>query len=147
MEVDEDIGSRADRQGRFAGWPEKFARSLCGRGVGLTPTGDDILAGWMAMGWLLYGPEPAFLAACQQIMEVAHRQTHLLSRCWLRYAAGGNVALPVAKLLEALVREPGTENDARLEQAAQAVLAMGATSGYDVISGILFALQQFLLKA
>jgi hypothetical protein len=124
----------------------RLAHYLCGRGVGLTPTGDDMLAGWMAVGWLLYGPEPAFLAACEQIMEVARRQTHLLSRCWLGYAAEGNVALPVVRLLEALVREPGTENNAQLELAAQAVLAMGATSGYDLISGVLLGLEQFLLK-
>jgi hypothetical protein len=133
------------------GWPAEFARHLCGRGVGLTPTGDDVLAGWMAAGWLLYGPQPAFLAACARIMEVARAQTHLLSRCWLGYAAEGNVALPVVRLLETLTREPddgdtgNTENNAQLELAAQAVLALGATSGYDVISGILLGLEQFLL--
>ena len=136
-----------------------FARTLCGRGVGLTPTGDDVLAGWMAVGWLLYGPEPEFLAACAQIMQVAREQTHLLSRCWLGYAAEGNVALPIARLLEALAREPyeegvehtehgknrgNAENNAQLEQVAQAVLALGATSGYDVICGILLGLEQFL---
>jgi Protein of unknown function (DUF2877) len=112
----------------------------------LTPAGDDMLAGWMAIGWLLYGPEPEFLATCEQIMEVARRQTHLLSRCWLGYAAEGNVALPIVALLEALAREPGGENDAQLELAAQAVLAMGATSGYDLISGILLGLEQFLAR-
>ncbi len=129
----------------------ELVRYLCGRGVGLTPTGDDLLAGWMAVGWLLYGPEPTFLAACEQIMEVAHTQTHLLSRCWLGYAAEGNVALPVVRLLEALAREASgmpdvgnLENNAQLELAAQAVLALGATSGCDVISGILFGLEQFL---
>ena len=111
-----------------------------------------MLAGWMAVGWLLYGPEPAFLAACAQIMEVARRQTHLLSRCWLGYAAGGNVALPIIRLLEALAQERGEENEedgenkAQLERAAQAVLALGATSGYDVISGILLGMEQFLLR-
>lgn len=136
------------------GWQDipELARALCGRGVGLTPAGDDMLAGWMAVGWLLYGPEPAFLTACEQIMAVALRQTHLLSRCWLGYAAQGNVALPIVRLLEALARERGlenvesTENDAQLEPTAQAVLALGATSGYDVISGILLGLEQFFLK-
>jgi hypothetical protein len=105
----------------------------------------------MAVGWLLYGPQPAFRDACAQIMEVARRQTHLLSRCWLGYAAEGNVALPVVRLLETLARESddgdtgNTENNAQLELAAQAVLALGATSGYDVISGILLGLEQFLL--
>jgi hypothetical protein len=107
-----------------------------------------MLAGWMAVGWLLYGAEPPFLAACAQIMEVARAQTHLLSRCWLGYAAEGNVALPVVRLLETLAQEPDggdTENNAQLELAAQAVLTLGATSGYDLISGMLLGLEQFLL--
>ena len=121
-----------------------MAESLCGRGVGLTPAGDDVLAGWMAVGWLLYGPEPDFLEACQQIIEVARRQTHLLSRCWLAFAARGDVALPIVALLEALAQSRTSEEDTRLEQAAQVVLAMGATSGSDVITGILLGLQTYL---
>jgi hypothetical protein len=112
-----------------------LARYLCGRGIGLTPSGDDILAGWMAAGWLLYGPEPDFLTACQQIVEIARQQTHILSSCWLAHAAEGNVAEPVAELLHAMTR---TE-DSQLESAMKAVLAMGATSGYDLIQGILLA--------
>ncbi|HET9919010.1 MAG TPA: DUF2877 domain-containing protein [Ktedonobacteraceae bacterium] len=120
---------------------QALARCLCGRGVGLTPAGDDILAGWMAVGWLLYGSDPDFLEACRQIVEVARQQTHLLSQCWLAYAARGDVALPIVALLETLALPRTGENDTRLEQAAQAVLAMGATSGSDVIAGILLGLE------
>ncbi len=107
-----------------------MARYLCGRGPGLTPSGDDMLAGWMALQWLLYGPEPRVIAACQQILEIASIQTHLLSQCWLSYAAQGNVALPVRDLLLALPKE----DDETLAAAAQTVQAMGATSGCDLIS-------------
>ena len=113
-----------------------MAQFLCGRGVGLTPTGDDMLVGWMAAGWLLYGPVSSFLAACQQIVEVAKQQTHMLSQCWLRYAAQGNVALPICRLLDALTRD----DESQLLMATDAVLALGATSGYDVIQGILLML-------
>ncbi len=114
-----------------------LARYLCGRGVGLTPAGDDMLAGWMAAGWLMYGPLPWFLEACQSIIAVAMQQTHLLSQAWLRCAADGNVALPVVALLEALARE----DVAQLERAARGVLALGATSGHDLIRGLLLCLQ------
>ena len=110
-----------------------LARYLCGRGIGLTPSGDDILAGWMAAGWLLYGPEPGFLNACQQIVEIARQQTHILSSCWLAHAAEGNVAESVAELLHAMTRT----DDSRLEISIKAVLSMGASSGYDLIQGIL----------
>lgn len=115
------------------------ARSLCGRGIGLTPSGDDILAGWMAINWLLYGPLPCLLEAYQQIITVASQQTHLLSQCWLGYAAEGNVAQPVLKLLNALTRDSETE----LAIAAQSVMTMGATSGHDLLQGILLGLAGF----
>ena len=117
---------------------QNMARFLCGRGIGLTPTGDDILAGWMAAGWLLYGPAPGFLAACRQILEVARQQTHLLSQSWLRYAAQGNVALPIRTLLAALT----CDDESQLLIATQAVLALGATSGHDVIQGMLLMLDE-----
>ena len=113
-----------------------MAQYLCGRGVGLTPTGDDILAGWMAVNWLLYGPSACLLEACQQIVTVAKQQTHLLSQCWLGYAAAGNVAMPIKALLDALTKE----DDIQLAAAMQAVLSMGATSGHDLMQGILSGL-------
>ena len=113
-----------------------MAQYLCGRGVGLTPTGDDILAGWMAVNWLLYGPLTWFLEACQQIVAVAKQQTHLLSQCWLSYAAKGDVATPIKALLDALTKE----DDAQLAASMEAVLSMGATSGRDLIQGIVLGL-------
>jgi hypothetical protein len=89
----------------------------------------------MAAGWLLYGPEPGFLAACQHIVEIARQQTHILSSCWLAHASQGNVAEPIAALLHAMT----CTGDSQLENATKDVLAMGATSGYDLIQGILLA--------
>ena len=119
---------------------QTMAQLLCGRGPGLTPSGDDILAGWMAVNWLLHGPEPHLLAAYQQILALAERQTHLLSQCWLRYTADGYVAEPIGILLQALTHE----NEEELRTATKAVLALGATSGLDVIHGILLGLMDIL---
>jgi hypothetical protein len=116
-----------------------MARSLCGRGIGLTPSGDDILAGWIAINWLLYGPVPCLLEAFQQIITVASQQTHLLSQCWLEHAAKGHVAQPVQAFLDALSRD----NETALATATQAVLTMGATSGHDLLQGILLGLTNF----
>ena len=113
-----------------------MAHLLCGRGPGLTPSGDDILAGWMAINWLLHGPHPHLLAAYQQILKIAERQTHLLSQCWLRYVADGYVAEPIGVLLQALTHE----NEEELLKATQSALALGATSGRDLIHGILLGL-------
>lgn len=118
----------------------EMARALCGRGRGLTPTGDDMLAGWMAINWLLYGRHARnalLIAACEEIMAVARQQTHVLSQCWLGYAARGCAALPVRALLEALAGD----DERRLAAAAQVVLLMGATSGRDLMRGVVMGVQ------
>jgi hypothetical protein len=116
----------------------EMARALCGRGPGLTPAGDDMLVGWMAINWLLYGPDDArLLAACEEILAVARRQTHVLSRCWLGYAARGCVALPVGALLAALTGY----DERQLAAAAQVVLSMGATSGHHLVRGIVMGVR------
>ena len=140
MHEEKCSGYLSPRQGSPGGCQVHNVRSmaqyLCGRGVGLTPTGDDILAGWMAVNWLLYGPLTWFLEACQQIVAVAKQQTHLLSQCWLSYAATGDVATPIKALLDALTKE----DDAQLAASMEAVLSMGATSGRDLIQGIMLGL-------
>jgi hypothetical protein len=116
---------------------QAMARYLCGRGIGLTPSGDDMLAGWMALQLFLHGPDSRVIEACRQILAIAGEQTHILSQCWLGYAAQGAVAMPVRDLLTSMARE----DDRALEVAARAVLAMGATSGHDLIQGILLGLR------
>lgn len=121
----------------------EMARYLCGRGTGLTPAGDDMLIGWIAMQRLLHGAIPPLLAVCQQIMSVARQQTHLLSQCWLGYAAGGNVSQPLLNLLLELTGEDAQA----LSLAVQVVLAMGASSGYDTLQGVLLALADYQVNA
>ena len=118
---------------------EALAERLCGRGPGLTPSGDDFLAGFMAVGWLLYGPQPNFLASCQYVVELARLRTHVLSQCWLSYAAAGDVAQPVKTLLDALKYR----DQDQLEQCTRHVLAMGASSGYDLLQGIFYGIDCF----
>jgi len=76
-------------------------------------------------------------AACREILEVARRQTHLLSQSWLGYAAQGCVALPVRALLETMAGD----DERQLAAAAQMVLSMGATSGYDLMRGIVMGVR------
>jgi hypothetical protein len=116
-----------------------LAAQICGRGPGLTPSGDDFLAGWLAAGWLLYGPAPAFLEVGQKIIALARQRTHLLSQCWLSYAAAGDIASPVHQLFSALC----SPDERLLQPATRAVLALGATSGHDLIHGILYAIDQY----
>lgn len=117
----------------------ELAGRICGRGMGLTPGGDDFLLGWMAVGWLLYASEQHFLTTCQQILRLARRRTHLLSQCWLAYAADGKVAWSVKILLARLLED----NPERLERALRHLLTLGASSGFDLLQGISYALAQY----
>jgi len=121
-----------------AGWAGDEARlregaaALAGLGGGLTPAGDDLLCGWMLGVWLAH-PQPDLL--CRAVVEESAARTTALSAALLRAAARGECSAAWQALLGALAG--GSERD--VVEAATAVLAHGATSGADGLSGLLAA--------
>lgn len=105
------------------------ARPLLGLGPGLTPAGDDCLVGWLAGAWtagaagrrLVEAMEPDLLAAATHL-------TSRLSTAFLAAAVNGEAAEP----LHGFVLAP---TEARLA----GLLALGATSGADLLAGYLLA--------
>lgn len=104
---------------------------LIGLGTGLTPSGDDFLAGMMVIFNMPAGPfgrrhrETAATWA-------AGAETGTVSRAMLRHAARGRTRAGVVAMLEAL-----TDHAARgLAAAVRRVLNSGATSGTDLAAGI-----------
>lgn len=69
---------------------------LAGRGPGLTPYGDDLLAGYLT-GLVLWGGERA---TAEEIAEAAAVRTTSLSAALLRHAARGELPEPAHELLE-----------------------------------------------
>ncbi len=108
------------------------AVALAGLGHGLTPAGDDFLCGAMAWAWLAH-PEPE--AFCQPLVRAAAPRTTALSAAWLRTAAAGEFSAPWHRLLGALANEQG--HPAEIEAAVREALAHGATSGADILAGLL----------
>lgn len=104
---------------------------LAGLGSGLTPSGDDFLAGAMLWAWLAH---PAPDSVCCTIGQVAAPRTTALSTALLRATARGECSTPWHRLLVALSEGP----DARIAAAVREVLAHGATSGADTLSGFLY---------
>jgi hypothetical protein len=104
------------------------ARRLAGLGAGLTPAGDDLLAGAMLRAWL-DGPLPD--AFCQAVVDGAAERTTLLSAALLRAAARGECSAAWHRLLADL------DSGAPLGPAVDAVLAYGHTSGADALAGFL----------
>jgi hypothetical protein len=108
------------------------ARQLAGLGGGLTPAGDDFLAGLMLGAWLIH-PQPSSL--CQVLIRAAVPHTTVLSGAMLRAAARGEFSAHWHELLAALAAG-GTS---RIARATRRALAHGATSGGDALAGFLWA--------
>jgi hypothetical protein len=93
---------------------------LIGRGPGLTPLGDDVLAGWFAARAAAGHPDHVLAAAVRRRLGV----TTLLSATLLDCALQGEV-LPQ---LGAWLSDPGPTT-------TEALLAVGATSGAGLLAG------------
>lgn len=98
---------------------------LLGRGPGLTPLGDDVLAGWLTTRAALGRPDPVLAAAVRRRLGV----TTLLSATLLECALHGE-ALP--QLADWLAAPDDT--------TTAALLAVGATSGAGLLAGARLAL-------
>jgi hypothetical protein len=104
---------------------------LAGLGSGLTPAGDDFLAGVMLRTWLEHStPEPL----CWHILEAAAPQTSVLSTAFLRAASRGECSAAWHQLLGALDNGYAPS----IHHAAGRVLSYGHTSGADTLAGFLW---------
>lgn len=110
-------------------------RPLIGLGPGLTPSGDDVLTGAWATLHAIGHPCAASLAAA--LGDVDSRTT-VVAAAMLRHAAKGEVAERIHELLAALLAP--AEVRGRLEAAVAQTVAWGATSGSDLLAGVLLAL-------
>lgn len=111
------------------------ATNLLGSGDGLTPQGDDLIAGAVASHLLLaraIGREVEYLDAFTgQLNELSRTRTTSFSASLIRHASVGRVSAPFARLLEALTGRGS------LISATAELLAVGHTSGPALVGGIL----------
>jgi len=132
--------------------------ALLGSGPGLTPAGDDMLAGLLATRHHLrcpVGPTREDLGGgCaedvvrEHVRACARSRTTLLSASLLEHALDGAVAGPVARLLRTLMSEVGPDAgpgaprmSGPVQRAIDAVIGIGATSGQDLVDGITVAFE------
>jgi hypothetical protein len=122
-------------------------RSLLGRGPGLTPAGDDLLAGLLAAVAPLaaatgLGPSTTILeavsATAASVAATAPAATTALSASLLRHAAASEVAAPAAALLAAMTGRGA------VVAALDRLLDVGSTSGRDLALGLLGATELVL---
>jgi hypothetical protein len=114
--------------------------TLIGLGSGLTPSGDDLLAGYMAGLWCTIRKQEDrahFIGELgKRIIELSEL-TNDISRTYLFHAMHGQVSSRITALAEAISR--AAEPDRLLESAEQA-MQTGSTSGMDTVTGLLLGI-------
>jgi hypothetical protein len=125
--------------GRDTAALSEAARGLAGLGPGLTPSGDDLLAGfagaWTLIGEALGVDGGARDAVATALLAGAEPGASPLGRAWLAHACRGELAEPMSRLVVTLLDAECGE----LAAATRGVLAIGASSGIDWMVGFLLA--------
>lgn len=115
------------------------SRAVVGAGPGLTPSGDDVLAGLLAavvtLGPAVASPaggtlEATVARAGRDVVAHARDATTAVSAELLAHAVRGEVAEPAAAVLHAFTGRRS------LAPALDSLLAVGATSGRDLAYGL-----------
>ena len=117
-------------------------RQLVGRGLGLTPGGDDVIAGALC-GLHATGATGRARALAAAALDGVTERTTLLSADLLRLAADGDACLEVLGVLRA-ARQAGDvlrPNQSALVGALDRLLAVGHSSGADLATGLAVGLR------
>jgi hypothetical protein len=111
------------------------AAMLLGRGPGLTPLGDDILAGVLVTLRAL-GDHRAAAALARPVLAAAPAATTAVSAALLWHAARGECVPELAALFRAL----DAGHRAEVATARDSVLRLGHTSGAGLLNGVALTL-------
>jgi hypothetical protein len=143
------LGRAVDRQGVRLARATRHLRAheaaraieaLIGCGPGLTPSGDDLIVGFLAGLWSTGGDDPAqrtFRRALCLAVAAAAEATGDISRTYLTHATCGRFAEPLATLA-ARIGDGAPVGE--IERLTAAALRVGHTSGCDGVLGLLLGL-------
>lgn len=109
-------------------------RFLLGRGPGLTPTGDDILIGYLAANILLNKSSENVIMILDELLAAAEAPTTTVSNHYLLCGMTGRFSQSVRELVNVLTKASSRE---QIELKIRAVTSFGHTSGIDLLAGFL----------
>jgi hypothetical protein len=126
----------------LAGWlardagslPPARAGVLIGLGPGLTPSGDDLIAGALIALRAFLRPDAAEQLGAWALPLAATR-TGAISRAHLAAAAAGEGAEPLHRVLAAIC----AADEVGLERGLDAAAGIGHCSGWDALAGVALA--------
>lgn len=120
-------------------------KSLIGLGSGLTPSGDDLLAGFMSGLWCTVRDQSEqikFVSDLGRVIIHQSEKTNDISRTYLYHAVQGQVSSRLADLAGAISRG---ETPNHLADIAEAAMQVGHTSGMDTVTGLLIGLTAWVV--
>lgn len=120
--------------------------TLIGLGTGLTPSGDDLLAGYMAGLWCTVCKQKErvhFIGELGKRVIALSARTNDISRTYLFHAAQGQVSSRLTALGEAI---GAGEERVRLLKKAEQAMQTGSTSGMDTVTGLLVGISAWNIK-
>jgi hypothetical protein len=118
------------------------SRALLGLGGGLTPSGDDMVGGAL-FGRLLVAADAApWREVGARLAADAQRASHAISAALLADLVAGASFAPLHALAEALA----AGNDAAARAAARALVALGHSSGWDMLVGLVLGVTGAMTK-
>ncbi len=113
---------------------------LIGLGAGLTPSGDDLLVGYLTGLWCTLCQKTdrhRFVNRLGQAIADLSKETNDISRTYLFHAAQGQVANHLVALAQAISQGDDSKH---LLDIAEAAMQVGHTSGMDAVTGLLLGL-------
>ena len=125
---------------RYDSTDTSAVNSLIGLGSGLTPSGDDLLVGYMAGLWCAVRDKSERVQFVSDLGDAIIRhskQTNDISRIYLYHASLGQVSSLLANLAEAICMGVGLD---RLLAVAENAMRIGHTSGMEAVTGLLIGL-------
>lgn len=113
------------------------AGQMIGLGPGVTPSGDDLLLGFLAGLWSMAGQNERQLGFLRsfgtKLIQLA-QATSEISRTYLCHAMQGQFSSSLSHLAEAIAIDEG------VEETARASMRVGHSSGMDAVTGLLIGL-------
>ncbi len=121
-------------------WNPSAVDALIGLGAGLTPSGDDLLIGYMTGLWSSLqnkSERSQFIEELGKTIIQLSTKTNDISRTYLYHVAQGQVSSRLSDLAEGICRGERIE---RLAEVAETAFKVGHTSGMDAVTGLLIGL-------
>lgn len=119
----------------------EHAEGLAGCGIGLTPSSDDMLIGYMSA---CLADTKAKEYDCEEIYKITYamgnkaaKRTNIISGAFLKQCGMGLLSQDMTGLLCTIYSDADT---GILEKSAERILNFGSTSGTDMLTGVVLAI-------